>query len=210
MIIYKIRNKINNKSYIGQTIQSIEKRIKRHFRTKDCPYLNSALHKYGINNFEIIILCRANSIEELNHREQYYIKLFNTLAPNGYNLKEGGKQGGKCSNKVKDNISKALQVYYKSNPGNNKGKKFSKEHCSNMSKVRKGFTSLNRVIANKKVVEKCKKPIKAININTLKEYMFKSVQDCAKSLNLDSSCISRVAHNKQNRKQHSGYRFEYV
>ena len=37
--------------------------------------------------FEIIEEC---SIEELNEKEQYYIKYYNSLVPNGYNLTLGG------------------------------------------------------------------------------------------------------------------------
>lgn len=56
MIIYKVTNKINNKIYIGQTINSLEHRRKQH--EKDCrrnKYYNNrfynALIKYGFDNF---------------------------------------------------------------------------------------------------------------------------------------------------------------
>ena len=54
--IYKITNKINNKVYIGQTINSLEKRFKQHLseakQGKNCR-LHSAIRKYGIDAFVI-------------------------------------------------------------------------------------------------------------------------------------------------------------
>src|SRR5580704_3159657 len=93
MIVYKITNKINEKSYIGQTIGPIEKRWNSHCSKQKRGHgiFYRAIAKYGKENFEIKILARCNSIQEMNHREVYYIKLFNTLAPNGYNLDTGGK-----------------------------------------------------------------------------------------------------------------------
>ena len=91
MIVYKITNKITGKSYIGQTVSSLSKRWSDHNSSKkNCTYLKRSIEKYGKNAFQIKILVRCNNIEEMNHREQYYIKLFNTLAPNGYNLESGG------------------------------------------------------------------------------------------------------------------------
>ena len=55
MIIYKITNLINNKIYIGRTINTIGERFKRHMY--DCKSRNSlfcrALKKYGKDNYKI-------------------------------------------------------------------------------------------------------------------------------------------------------------
>ena len=43
--IYKIKNKIDNKIYIGQTTQDLESRWKGHRKnSSNCRYLKSALH----------------------------------------------------------------------------------------------------------------------------------------------------------------------
>lgn len=91
MIIYKVKNKIDGKMYIGQTRKTLEKRWKDHCSNRSsCRYLKFAILKYGKENFEITQITKCNSLEEMNHREAYCIKLFNTMTPNGYNLTTGG------------------------------------------------------------------------------------------------------------------------
>ena len=58
-IIYKITNTINNKIYIGQTIQSLQNRWKRHCSNKGTidelnMVIKKAILKYGKENFEVI------------------------------------------------------------------------------------------------------------------------------------------------------------
>lgn len=105
MIIYKVTNLINNKLYIGQTKNSLEYRKNQHFREtkskKDDMYFHRALNKYGFNNFQWEVIDQANSLEELNQKEIYYINLYNsTDRINGYNRKLGGEQG-LCSTETK-------------------------------------------------------------------------------------------------------------
>ena len=94
-VIYKITNLVNNKIYIGQTINSIDKRLKKHLSQVNCTNICSALYsafkKYGKENFIIEIVINGEySKEELNQLEMFYIKKFNSLSPNGYNLQSGG------------------------------------------------------------------------------------------------------------------------
>lgn len=111
MFVYVIENSINDKLYIGQTIESVEKRFNRghvpesHTLRKDMP-LYHAMRKYGEDKFEAIYLIKCSSQEELDIKEAYWIKKLNTLAPLGYNIKEGGR-GGKHSEKTKLKISKS-------------------------------------------------------------------------------------------------------
>jgi len=85
MIIYKTVNKINDKSYIGQDSRNESS----YFGSG--VYLNRAIKKYGKGNFVKEILCKCNSLEELNDKEKYYIKEYNTKVPYGYNLTDGGE-----------------------------------------------------------------------------------------------------------------------
>lgn len=87
-IIYKITNKVNGKSYIGQTRYTIEFRWRQHQHKKDNTYFHNAIHKYGIDNFSIEILEECD-IKNLNSREIFYIAKYDTFN-NGYNLTIGG------------------------------------------------------------------------------------------------------------------------
>lgn len=90
MIIYKITNKQDGKIYIGQTVATLTKRWGEHKRCTDSAYIHNALRAYGIEAFTCEQIDTATTVEELNIKEQTYIKAFNSLAPNGYNLKPGG------------------------------------------------------------------------------------------------------------------------
>jgi len=92
VIIYKIRNKINNKIYIGQTINSLERRTARHLKSNS--YIGNALRKNGIQSFDISIIDTADDINLLNEKEEYWISYYNTICPDGYNLSYGGNNSG--------------------------------------------------------------------------------------------------------------------
>ena len=86
--IYKITNKVNGKSYIGQTRYTIEFRWRQHLHKKDNTYFHNAIRKYGADNFIVEKLEECN-IEDLNEKEIYYIAKYNTFK-DGYNLTIGG------------------------------------------------------------------------------------------------------------------------
>ena len=74
-IIYKISNDINNKIYIGKTLETIEKRFAQHLkdakkRKTEKRLLYNAINKYGANHFKIEKIEEC-SIEQLSEREQY-------------------------------------------------------------------------------------------------------------------------------------------
>jgi len=120
--VYAIKNQINDKFYIGQTTIDLEKRIKAHFKpSNECIKLRNAVKKYGRKNFIYGIVDYAESKNELDRKEAYYIKKFNSIN-NGYNLREGGSYG-KHSKKTKLKISKAISG--KNHP--NYGKKLDKK-----------------------------------------------------------------------------------
>lgn len=111
-IIYKVTNLLNNKEYIGLTTTSIQKRWKMHKTASRKNRSNSILHeaiaKYGPESFSIVEICSCLSKEELDIQEEYFINKFNTLVPNGYNLKTGGANG-KHTEACKEKMSKIRQ-----------------------------------------------------------------------------------------------------
>ena len=99
MIIYKATNKINNKIYIGQTIHDLKIRRRQHENAHLYPssvgsrgIFSRAINKYGKENFKWEVIDRAESLEELNKKEEYWIEKCNSLKEGGwgYNIKRGG------------------------------------------------------------------------------------------------------------------------
>lgn len=90
--IYKITNDINNKIYIGQTINSIEYRLKCHINE---PSKNNKFHQaltsIGPEHFKIELIEECPN-ELLNDREKYWIKYYDSVNT-GYNTAWGGSCG---------------------------------------------------------------------------------------------------------------------
>lgn len=94
--IYMIKNLINGKCYIGQSI-NIKRRFKEHksrILQKSCKEYNSSLYqdirKFGLQNFSFEVLEECSK-EYLNEREIFWISYYNANSPFfGYNLLEGG------------------------------------------------------------------------------------------------------------------------
>ena len=99
--IYGIKNLLNNKIvYIGQTINSYQKRWQQHkIQSKERKYaLYLAFNKYGIENFEPFLIEECNN-QELNDRERFWINYYKTyIDDNGYNMTRGGDS---CSDRLK-------------------------------------------------------------------------------------------------------------
>ena len=77
--IYHIKNKTNNKKYIGSAID-LKSRFRTHvYNLKNnlhhSKHLQNAWNKYGSENFEFVIL-ECVEKEKLIEREQYYLDLF--------------------------------------------------------------------------------------------------------------------------------------
>lgn len=89
--IYKITKKENGKAYIGQS-NNIERRFQQHcYKGEKARIpLDIAIKKYGKDAFTFEILEEC-SLQQLNERESYWIKYYDTIK-NGYNCSEGGDQ----------------------------------------------------------------------------------------------------------------------
>ncbi len=109
MIIYRILNIKNNKSYIGQSVNSFNERYKggKWWLYTHNEILKNSYLKNGLDNFIVeIIKENVESIEELNRLETYYANMYNTYKPNGYNIRGCG------DNKfVSDDLKKHLSTF---------------------------------------------------------------------------------------------------
>ena len=107
-IIYKIQNIITHEIYIGQTthprgfngrydfkgngIERVYKKLLGNETRGEShnQHLRRSIKKFGFDAFEVIeVFDTANTFEELNEKESYYISLFDSYK-NGYNQSFGG------------------------------------------------------------------------------------------------------------------------
>ena len=65
-------------SYVGQTRQDPETRIRAHFKQGGCPRLSNAIRKYGADAFQHEILEADIPADALSEREIYWIQHFNS------------------------------------------------------------------------------------------------------------------------------------
>ena len=212
-IIYLIRNKKNEKIYIGQTTskrgfdgrynyggEPIEKVYKRHIRNKqNGTYYNKhllcAIEKYGFQNFEVIKeLISGDNIEELNILEELCIALFDSTDPEkGYNNKPGGNNS-KDTELVKCRKSEAMKG--KKNP-------FYGKHHSDETKIH-----LSEIRKNKPMTKETRNKIKdknrrgdhpqAIKIKCKNTgQVFNCINDAAEFYKIDNSSILKVCKGKR-------------
>jgi group I intron endonuclease len=95
--------------YVGQTTRTLKQRKSSHLSSSkkgSTYYLHRAIRKYGAENFKWEVIYNASSEEELNEKETFFIKEYNTNSQDGYNLTEGGRgiRGWKHSELTKEKI----------------------------------------------------------------------------------------------------------
>lgn len=133
MFIYKIKNLVNGKVYIGQTTKSPNTRFTQHKsrlrrNIHDNQHLQFAWNKYGKHNFIFEAIDSGEHIFCLDNLERYWIRLFDSMNPNnGYNKQSGGYNRRVNSTETRLKISRS-----------NTGKKRTEEVRQNMSIRRMG------------------------------------------------------------------------
>ena len=109
----------NGKQYVGVTSKTARERCARHKSSASAGLtcsaaLYSAMRKYGPENFswKTLVIGEWGYILGM---EQDVISLYDTMAPNGYNLREGG-QFAAMSQETKDKISKLAKERFENDP----------------------------------------------------------------------------------------------
>ena len=138
--IYLTTNTLNGKIYVGQ------------HKAEDFEswYLGSGIHirnavkKYGRGNFSVKLIDTAESKEELNEKEVYWIKELDSRNPDvGYNLAKGGA-GHEMSGDSRKRMSEARKRYCASEAGKEqlsklrRGRRLSEETKLKLSRANKG------------------------------------------------------------------------
>jgi group I intron endonuclease len=182
VIIYKTTNLINGKSYIGQS-----KYDRNEKYLGSGPLLKKAIIKYGKKNFIKGIVEYCLSKEELDEKETFYIKLYNTLVPNGYNISIGGnrdfhndKTSQRISNKLKGRV---LSTETKNKIGDStRGKtyyeRYGLEKSVELKKIRKMFLFVNNPMKNGHTEESKQKISLSLIGHKQTEFQKKRVSEC--------------------------------
>lgn len=165
--VYMYTNRIDGKRYIGKS-KNIEFRKDKHIRNARNgrpSYFYNAIRKYGIDSFDFVVLEECQE-KDLDKRERYFIQLYGSMMPNGYNMTPGGDGHNVFETKseeeikvIKERMSRAHtgkkhtdeerlkislsqkgkpRLYARGRPSHNKGKKMSAEFCRKISEATKG------------------------------------------------------------------------
>lgn len=170
-IIYKYESP-SNKVYIGQTVN--EHRRRNEFLNINDKYggekIYNARLKYGPSNFKYEVLFEntyssvKEANKELNEKEVYFIKLYNSVEK-GYNISTGGDSIRAVMNdeSCKKRMINSLKEYYKTHTNPFKDKKHTEENRRILSEKAIGRPSSN---AGKRIGDDVKERL----ANRLKEY----------------------------------------
>ena len=110
--IYMHINKVNGKKYIGITSKDPKERWGSKGSKYRSSYFSNASKKYGWDSFQHLIIFSGLTEEAAKYLEPLLIKAFNTKAPNGYNIADGGSgaPGVHLSDETKKKMSIASKL----------------------------------------------------------------------------------------------------
>lgn len=217
MLIYKWTNLVNGKVYIGLTTKTLSNRTRMHVNNSragsNLP-LHNAIRKYGPASFKVEVIETCTSMEELIKAEMKYIEELKCLAPNGYNLRNGGE------NKVwhpdsKEKASKSAKLRIAKDSGAqlknllitgrnalkgkapwNKGKKATDQAKANQSLSHMGQIAWNKGVETPLEVKKKQraaaakrsKPVECIETGEV----WPSAEECARCMATSATHIRRL------------------
>ncbi len=208
--IYIITNLVTGKQYVGQTTCELKERWKNHCKkTSNCVYLKRAIEKYGYDNFSIQLICICFD-DDMDEYEKQYILKFNSVVPNGYNLKIGGNTNSMHNPESKAKISQRLKEYYTVHKHHSPqlGKPHADETKKKISDTLKGRArTSNQLNALKHSTTSRRKAVVQINLDGNIIMSFESVSEAAKCLNMDKRYASGLCHGKT---QHSTIRLKFA
>lgn len=175
---------------MGQTTKSLNIRFSQHkrnaFKYNKQNTLYKAMRKYGITNFIIEKIDSANSMEELDYKEELWIETFNSYIKNdkGYNLTKGKR------NRL-DLIGKSWGHH-------------TPEHKEKMRLLCLSRKTKPSQYAISKSIEVNSKP--TINLSTGEK--FSSAREMAKYYNLSYSFTIKLLNGEQRKKDGQIFRYE--
>lgn len=138
--IYMYTNTVNGKVYIGQTKTSLEQRAQKDGKNyRESPKFYNAIMKYGWDAFIPTIIDTAETQDEANELEIFYIsKYMSTEDEFGYNVLSGGFCGSHSAESRAKISEKAKERYKDKTKNPMYGKHQSVEMRKKLSESRKG------------------------------------------------------------------------
>jgi group I intron endonuclease len=138
MLVYKAKNLINGKVYVGATRRTVDQRFRNHLcsLSKSKLPFHRALKKYGLQSFKITVIDSAETWAAICEKEKYWIKRLKSKVPNGYNLTEGGE--GLLGMKRPD-----IAILLRGKPSLNKGRVMSAAEKKHLSRLNSGKKNPN-------------------------------------------------------------------
>lgn len=203
MVIYKVTNRITGEVYIGQTVRRVYERLNEHVNKQTA--LGRAILEYSLENFDVSIIDKAETIEELNEKEKTWIDYYMEKGPS-YNVRPGG--GNKIGYHHTDETKQKLSVAHRGkHEGENNpfyGKHHSKEQREKWSEQRRGRKLTDEWKRNVSLSLCNRRKVKNVETGEI----FNSIREAAEKYGVPPTHITRVCRGK--RKRTGGYHWEYV
>ena len=194
--IYLITDTTNGMKYTGKHHYHIEGQLDPSYHGSGVIIKNIYKKRPETLKEEYIKTCYSE--EQMCSDEQYYIEVFDTLWPNGYNLTKGGDGGEIPCEEIRKKISMKL----KGRTAHNKGKHLSEEQKKKLSDAHKGKTMSDE---QKKKLSK-----KVLQFTLDGEFIreWPSTREIERQLGFDNSAVGKCCQGKL--KSAYGYKWCYA
>lgn len=174
--VYLITNTVNQMKYVGVTSTDASVRYRQHLYNSASSNSQAPIHiairEFGADAFSLSILETDIDEEDARSRELYYIDLYDSKEPHGYNTYRAGMGGHHHSNIAKKHISEGLKGHKFSSERNEKvrqamiGRDYKQSWSDNLSKVRQGkFTGEDNPFYGKSHSKEVKEMILATKLS---------------------------------------------
>lgn len=198
MCIYKIEEKSTGRIYIGKTERNAFLRWSEHCNSKSQAYIARALRKHGYKAFSFAVIDVAENTESLYQKEIFWIKKFNCVAPDGFNL--NGGEGQPASEDFKNYMSKIVYPRVFGRPSRKSVKASETDVDKFWKKLRLSIEATIRQTG--KPIFKLRKPVIRSDGVT-----FSGIVEAAEAMNVNDNSIRRVLNGRRN--SIKGYTFKY-
>ena len=140
----------NNKRYIGITCQDTKKRWGNGNNYSKQPYFSNAIKKFGWNNIKHEVLFTGLTKEEAEQKERELIAFYKSNNREyGYNIDNGGKSKGRCSEETKKLLSEIQKGWKPSEYMLQRAKEVNTgRHCSKETREKIRLSNIGKIVSN--------------------------------------------------------------